>query len=237
MDRDFKNFIVLGIFLFVIAVFWYVYEYSKTIPPLRTFSITAEGKEVVIPNIAEFKIGLITEGKNLTDIQKENSNKFNKLIEFLKKQGINEKDIRTEVYSITPKYKYDKESKIVGYSINQTLSVKVRDINKIGEILSGAVQNGANNIYGPNFTIDEISVYLDKAREKAIKSAQEKAQKIAKIMGFKLGRVINISEIPSEVSPILLKGVSTEMGGLPSPSIEPGSQEVKINVTITYEIK
>lgn len=240
MDKALRNSIILGIFLLVTAAFWFVYEYSKTITPQRTFSVTGEGKEIVIPNIAEIRIGLISEGKDLVKLQKENSEKFNRVINFLKSQGIEEKDIKTENYSITPKYRYDKVTEIVGYTINQSLSVKIRDLKKVVEILSGAVQNGANNIYGPNFTIDDEKVYLDKAREKAIKEAKEKAEKIAKAAGFRLGKIVNIIESSGYLQPpypLILKemGVGGE-SNIP-PQIEPGSQEIKISVTITYEIK
>lgn len=237
MDKSLQSSIIAGIFLFILTTFWFVYEYSKTIQPQRTFSVSAEGKEIAIPNIAELKIGLISEGKNLVEVQKENTKRFNLVINFLKEQGINEKDIRTENYSITPKYRYDKVMEIVGYTVSQNLSVKVRDLNKVGVILGGAVKNGANNVSGPNFTVEDEKVYLDKARENAIKEAKEKAEKIAKAAGFRLGKIISITESLYTPPPVYF-GVATEKAeSIPTPKIEPGSQEIKITVTITYEIK
>jgi len=115
------------------------------------------------------------------------------------------------------------------------LKVKVRDLSKIGEILSQAVNYGANNVSGPSFTVDDKEVYLEKAREKAIKNAKEKAEKIAKTAGFKLGKIVSITESsPYEPIPVMLK----EMGGeISQPQIEPGSQEIKVQVSITFEIK
>ncbi len=240
MDNTLKNSIIAGIFLFVISIFWFVYEYSKTAFPQRTFMVSAEGKEIVIPNIAELRIGLISEGKNLVEVQKENTERFNRVINFLKGQGINEKDIKTENYSINPKYRYDKVTEIIGYTVSQTLIVKVRDLNKIGAILSGAVENGANNVSGPNFTVEDEKVYLDKAREKAIKEAREKAEMIAKTAGFRLGKIISINESSYTPIPIYMKTLEMGAGGaevMPMPSIEPGSQEIRITVTLTYEIK
>lgn len=238
MDDKLKNSIIIGIFLFIIAIFWFVYEYTKTIQPQRTFLVSAEGKEIAIPNVAQLNIGLISEGKNLVEVQRENTERFNRVINFLKEQGIDEKDIKTENYSITPKYSYDKVMEIVGYTVSQNLSVKVRDLNKIGTILSGAVENGANNVSGPNFTVEDEKVYLDKAREKAIKEAKEKAEKIAQVAGFRLGKIISINESSyMPVPPIYIKSMEMGSGDIISPSIEPGSQEIKITVTITYEIK
>jgi uncharacterized protein YggE len=161
MDKTLKTTIIVGILIFSFSLLWFIYEYSKSRPELRTFSVSGEGKEVVVPNIAEIKIGVISEGKDLAALQKENSEKMNIIMNFLKEKGIDEKDIQTENYSITPKYDYSKPPyRIVGYTINQDLKIKVRDLSKIGEILSQAVNYGANNVSGPNFTVDDKEIYL-----------------------------------------------------------------------------
>ncbi|GIW67616.1 MAG: outer membrane protein [Candidatus Parcubacteria bacterium] len=240
MDQNLKNSIIISLFLFVIAIFWFVYEYKNINQPQRTFSVTGEGKEVAVPNIAEIRIGVITDGKDLKNLQQENSNKMNKIINFLKEQGIVDKDIKTENYSITPKYDYRTSSyQIVGYTISQNLVVKIRDLTKIGEILDGVVKRGANNVSGPNFTIDESESYLAKAREKAILNAKEKAEIIAKIAGFKLGKIVSISEYSSFPSiPLYSKYVGTSGDeGETIPQIEPGSQEIKVQINITFEIR
>ena len=241
MDKTLKTTIIVGILIFSFSTLWFVYEYSKSKPVLRTFSVSGEGKEVVMSNIAEIRIGVISEGKDLAALQKENFEKMNRIISFLKERGIDEKDVQTENYLVSPKYDYSKAPyKIVGYTISQDLKVKVRDLSKIGEILSQAVNYGANNVYGPNFTVDDKEVYLEKAREKAIKNAKEKAEKIAKTAGFKLGKIININEIsPYEIYPLSFeKGIQAPTeSGVFYPQIEPGSQEIKVQVNIIFEIK
>ncbi|GBD34488.1 26 kDa periplasmic immunogenic protein [bacterium HR35] len=238
MDKTLRNSIIISLFLFIVACFWFVYEYKNIHQPQRTFSVTGEGKEIAVPNIAEIRIGVITEGSDLKTLQQENSDKMNKIINFLKAQGINEKDIKTENYSITPKYDYTLSPyKIVGYTISQNLVVKIRDLSKIGEILEGAVKNGANNVSGPNFTIDEPKVYLEKARERAILDAKEKADKIAKTAGFKLGKIISINELSTpEVIPLYTLGLE-KLELKTTPQVEPGSQEIKVQVNITFEIR
>jgi uncharacterized protein len=239
MDKTLKITIIVGILIFSFSVLWFVYEYSKSRPELRTFSVLGEGKEVVVPNIAEIRIGVISEGLDLTMLQKENSEKMNRIINFLKEKGIDEKDIQTENYSVTPKYDYSKSPyRIVGYTISQDLRVKIRDLSKIGEILSQALNYGANNVSGPNFTVDDKEVYLEKAREKAIRNAKEKAEKIAKIAGFRLGKIISIIESsPFEPIPVMLKESGAGGPLISQPQIEPGSQEIKVQVNITFEIK
>ncbi len=239
MDKTLKITIIVGILIFSFSLLWFVYEYSKLRPEVRTFSVSGEGKEIVVPNIAEIRIGVISEGKDLTALQKENSEKMNRIISFLKEKGIDEKNIQTENYLVSPKYDYSKSPyRIVGYTINQELKVKVRDLSKIGEILSEAVNYGANNVSGPNFTVDDKEVYLEKAREKAIKNAKKKAEKIAKVAGFKLGKIVSIIESsPFETIPVMLKESGAGGPLISQPQIEAGSQEIKVQVTITYEIK
>ena len=246
MDKILRNSIIVALFSFLIISFWFVYEYSKNIQGQRVITVIGEGKEIVIPNIAEISIGIIAEGENLKTIQEESNKKMNKIIEFVKSEGIDQKDIKTKNYSIYPKYDYNVSPyRIIGYSLNQNLIVKVRDLSKIDDILKNVVKYGANNISGLNFTVDDLEVYLEKAKEKAILDAKEKAEKIAKTAGLKLGRIISISD-PLEPKMGLtpwyseagrgggdIVGSSIEI----TPKIEPGSQEIKAQVSIIFEIK
>lgn len=231
--------IIIGIFSFVVGFYLFLSLQYKNYSPVRTFSVSAEGKVNAIPDIAEIRLTVISEGKDLANIQKENSEKINRIINFLKEKGIKDEDIKTEIYNLQPKYDWQKSPyQIVGYTLNQTILVKIRDFNKIGEILSEAVKYGANQISGPNFTIDDPEKLKEEAREMAIKKAKEKAEKIAKAANVKLGELFNISEyglIPSPIVPLYksLEATSEEV----IPQIEPGSQKIKVTVTLTYEIR
>ena len=245
---------LLLLFLFVIAVFWYVSVYSRSVVPERVFTVSAEGKVVAIPDVANLNIGVLTEGgKNLAELQKQNTEKANKIISFLKEEGIEAKDIKTEYYNISPRYSSVScppvilqtfpeivrpcplnSLEIIGYTISQNLSVKVRNLGKAGDILGGAVSRGANNVSGPNFTVDDSVKLQNEAREKAIKKAREKAKSMAKAGGFKIGRLVSIQE---GFSGVPIYSLEAKGGALPAPSIEPGSQEIQVSVTLTYEIR
>jgi hypothetical protein len=202
-------------------------------------SFTGEGKVKATPDTAKVEIGLITEGKDSISVQNENSSKMNAVIKFLKEQKISEEDIKTSTYSLSPKYEYNKgKSTLIGYILNQALTVTVRDLNKIGEILDGAVSNGANQINSISLFVDKPEELKNKAREDAVKQAKEKASAASKIAGFRLGRVIGFNENTFGEPPIYYEAMG-KGGGVtsPAPQIEPGSQEIKINVTLTYLIK
>lgn len=225
----------------------YVRSYDKSTQP-SSFSVSAEGKVVAIPDIAKFTVGVISQGGlNLGTIQNENADKSNSIADFLKSQGIDKKDIKTQGYSIEPRYqygvcRYDGETcpppTIVGYTVNQTLEVKGREFQKLGNILSGVVERGANSVSSLSFTVDDPTQLEQQAREQAIERAKEKAKTIAKSGGFRLGRLISLSEgsasAPQYFSDGLGGGASAPAK---SPSLEPGSQEVSIQVSLIYEIE
>lgn len=238
----------------------YTNAYSSSIEPgsYRSFSVSGEGKVVVVPDIAQMSFSVLTEGgTDLGALQTRNTTKVNSAIEFVKGKGVDAKDIKTESYSVSPRYQtYNcnrpygtadvapcPPAEIVGYSISQTVSVKVRDFTKIGDILSGVVTNGANQVYGPNFTVDDPTKPRNDARAEAIKKAQESAVGIANAGGFSLGRLLGIDE---SGGPIYYDRSAYGMGGAeamksvaaaPAPAIEAGSQDVTVSVTLRYEIR
>lgn len=237
------------------AVWNYSDAFSKSIQPssFRSFSVSAEGKAVSIPDVAEFTFSLVTQGgKDLTKIQAENTDKMNKAIAFVKANGVDDKDIKTQNYSLQPRYQYYNcvqplsgvrpcpPPEIVGYEINQTVLVKVRDFAKVGDILAGVVNNGANSVSSFQFTLDDPTSAQDTARAEAMQKARTKAEAIAKAGGFSLGRLLGITEGGNYPRPMMYGYAVKGMGGAEStaaPSIEAGSQDTTVNVTLQYEIK
>ncbi len=233
--------LILGIILFLVANFWYVISFSKSKPPTRTFSIQGEGRVLGVPDVAEISLGVVVEGgKDISELQKENAQKVNEIVSFLRNQGIKEEDIQTSFYNISPRYSKKKSNiedysieEIIGYKVEERLTVKIKDLEATGRVLAGAVDRGANLVSGPSFKIEDIASLQKEAREIAIKKAKEKAQNIAEIAGFGLGKLVSIAE--HSVPPLPIRATSSREGiSIP---IEPGSQEIKVSVTLTYEIK
>ena len=260
MSESVKNYLGIAaaaiLLIFAYAAISYVNSYSQSIEPsaFRSFTVSGEGKITAIPDVAQFTFSIITEGgKDIAKLQKENTEKGNKIIGFIKSQSVEDKDIKTQNYNLEPRYQYfncyqpmDGKSKscpppeIVGYTIRQTVSIKVRDFFKIGDILAGAIENGANSVSQLSFEIDDIDKIKNQAREEAIKKAKEKAENIAKAGNFRLGKLLSIEEEGFAPTPYYLKNMELlpmDAGGLPSPTIEPGSQEVTVNIVLKYGIK
>lgn len=216
---------------------WNSYRNGGATNIYQTVSFTGEGKVKAAPDTARVDIGLVTEGKDTITVQNENSSKMNTVIKFLKERGISEADIKTSNYSLSPKYEYNKgKSSLVGYILNQNLDVTVRNIGKIGEILDGAVGSGANKINSVSLFLDKPEELKNKAREEAVKQAKEKAALTSSTAGFRLGRLVGFSEGFSGEPPVFFES-SGKGGAAPSPQIEPGSQEIKVSVTLTYLLK
>lgn len=263
MDQKIKNYLgytLIGfLVIFSLSTISYVKSYSRFIDPasIRSFLVSADADVVAIPDVAQFSFSVITEGStDVSALQQENTKKVNDAIDFLKSAGVDEKDIKTTNYSVSPRYQYFRcpspvpfgevepcpPAEIVGYTINQSVSVKIRDFEKSGDILTQVVKNGANSVSQLSFTIDDPTMLQDEAREKAIDKAKKKAGEIARAGGFRVGKLLSISE--SGGFPPVYRGLESRafgMGGdvddIALPSIEPGSQEVTVGVTLRYEIK
>ena len=127
---------------------------------------------------------------------------------------------------------------LIGYEIRQTLQVKIRNLEKIGEIIQIATLAGANQVGNLQFIIDDQDEFKKQAREQAINKARDKAEELAKQLGVNLVRIINFNE--SSASPRfygLQRGMAIELEAVEeAPQIETGENKIEVNVTITFEI-
>lgn len=208
----------------------------------NTISISGEGKEVGTPNVAVTDIGFVTEGKDVATAQKENTEKMNKLIAEIKKLGVQDADIQTSNYSVYPRYDYtDGRSVLSGYTVNQSVNLKIRDLTKISAVLAKVGEVGVNQVSSLSFVIDEQENLRVLARDKALKNAKDKAEALAKALGVKVVKVVSYNEYtPSDSYMMKSYAVAEGMGGaspMMAPDIQSGSTEVKVNVNVVYEIE
>lgn len=209
---------------------------SITTTKSTTFDVTAEGTAEVKPDISNVQAGVSAQGLTSEVVRDRINDIISKVSEAVKNQGVDAKDIQTANYNINPNYDFTQGQRITGYSANTTLTIKVRDIEKVDDIIDAAVSAGANNVNSLGFEVDDRSKYENEARKEAVGKAKKKAEDAAKIAGFKLGKIINYSENFGGVPiPLLLEAQGR--GGDQISSIEPGTEEVRVTVTLSYEIK
>jgi len=206
----------------------------------REIMVSGEGKVYIIPDIATVNIGVENEGTDIAAIIKKNTEKMNAIIDDIKGLGIDEKDIKTTNYNLTPQYNWtESEGRIfTGYKITNTILVKIRNFEKIGDVLSKSTERGANSIGNISFTIEDPEKIIQEAREKAIEQAKTKAESIAESSGLKLVKLLNVQE---GYSPYYGTTYEKATGGgieaaAPAPQIQPGQQEVSTTVTLTYRV-
>jgi len=214
---------------------------GQGIAPTNTISVTGKGEVFVKPDIAKISISVEKEAYSVSEAQNQATEAINKITAFLKESGIEDKDIKTTNYNIYPRYDYiEKVGRVFrGYVVTQSLEVKIRKIEKVGEILSGVTKAGANQVGGVNFTIDDEETPKREARQKAISDAKAKAEQLAKDLGVSLVRLVNFSESGGEI-PIYrnFKNEALDIGGgEPVPEVPSGENTVVISVGLTYEIK
>jgi len=243
--------VLLDVLLVIFAVSFLFYglpalrNYGNSFQPVRVLTVSGEGKTTVAPDLANASFSVLSQGKSPEDLAAQNNEKMSAVIKFVKSQGVSDKDIKTTSYNLQPDYKYDENiriSYIVGYTLTQTLYVKIRDLEKVAAIIGGLAPLGVNQIGGVDFTVDDKEKFLAVARAEAFSRAKDKAAEMAGQNGARLGRVMNISETPIAF-PYFNGGVykaEMGMGGAPSappaPTIEPGSEEITTNVSVTYEL-
>lgn len=219
-------------------------DLSKT----RSVTMSAEGKVTAKPDIANINFSVVTQGKEAAKVQEENDKKMTVVIDYLKSQGIKEDDIKTSNYNLYPQYDYNprptasEESAepppIIGYILNQSVGVKARQLEKVPALVGGLTGKGVNQIDNVAYSIDDPDKLKAEARAEAVNKAKDKATELADKLGVKLGRVINFSEGSSYLpEPYYYdKAMPAGLGGGSSP-VQPGSQDVTVNVTLTFELK
>jgi len=210
--------------------------------PAKTISVGGQASVFARPDIGQVNISVFREASTAAAAQEQATTASNKVVEFLKANGVEEKDIKTTNYTVQPVYDYlqDRGRILRGWEVRQGFSVKVRNLDKVGDILAGATENGANDISGLTFTIDEPDELQAQAREEAITDAKERAQKLADNLGVKLGRVVSFSESSGGgyPPPVFYDRAEVGIGGAgPVPSVPSGENEIISNVTIVYEIR
>ena len=238
---------------------WAYYNYHQAQSIINqgehTISFTAEGKVLAKPDIAEITFYVINQGEKAETVQKENNERMQEAVNFVKNQGVEEDDIRTVQYNLSPKYDYtwckkpgveiysSCSPKIIGYELNQGIEVKIRDFDKINTIVGGLSEKGVNQISNVNFIIDDAENYQNEARILALAKAEERAKLLASKSSIKLGKIIDILE-GQETYPVYMKA---EMGAIsadssvempaPRAPIESGTEEITVTLTVTYKLR
>jgi uncharacterized protein len=212
-------------------------------------TVTAEGSSNQQPDLAVFSAGVTTQGATAGAALAANSTAMARVIAALKGAGIADRDIQTSNLNLNPIYAQPRrnpdgsvdqpEQKIIGYQVNNLVSVRQRKLDNYGKVIDTLVAAGANQINGPNFQLDDSDAALDEARREAMKKARERAQLYATAAGLRVVRIVSISESGGFYQPMpVFARMERSMAAPPPPPapVQAGELELKANVTVLYEL-
>jgi uncharacterized protein len=192
------------------------------------------------PDVAQIGAGVMTRASTAREALTQNSQAMDRIIARLRELGIAREDIQTSNFSVSPQYDYNQgtgEQVFQGYNVNNQVQVKLRDLPRAAEILDALVSVGANNIYGPNFMLEDDDAVEEQARAQAFARGQRMAQEYARMAGYSRVRLLEVSESVQNQGPIPQPALVRSMDASESaPPIEPGQVGTGVNLTVKYEM-
>ena len=255
---------LLALFLGILSLFFLVKTYGtlkensfvgQDIYPQTTINVHGEGEISAVPDIANFSFSVTDEQLTVKEAQQNVNGVMASVVSYLEEADVDKKNIKTNGYNIYPRYEWknlsdtyyslnsslvNKERVLVGYEVSQNVVVKLEDIDKAGEILSGIGPLEVTNISGLTFDIDNKDELKRQARQDAIEDAKDKANQLAKDLGIDLVRMISYSSNDGNNYPVYSKdrAYAVNESSMGSAVVVPvGENEIKVNVNLTYEIK
>lgn len=208
----------------------------------RTITVNGEGRVSLPPDTVMMTLGIDARNAELGAAQTEAAETMDAIIAAVKGEGVAEKDIQTGGYSISIERDWNQPSQpVIGYLVSQTINVKVREIDNAGKVIQAAVDAGANNVGGVWFALENPEQAIAQARELAVADARAKAEELARLTDSTLGPVQSIVEGYTPSTPIpYAEGAgyaAADAAKSASPTINPGTTEVSLTVTISWAIQ
>ena len=221
-------------------------EFPMYRPAPAMLSLTGEGPIRAKPDMATLSLGVVAEAATARDALAENTARMAEIIAALRAEGIESRDLQTADFSIDPRYSEPPRTpdaqpftpKIVGYSVRNSLTVRIRDLERTGALLDKAVTLGANSISGPNFTVADPSALEDAARKAAMRDARRKADLYAEAAGVTLARILRIDEAGNFSPPPMpmARAMKAEAFDAAVP-IESGELAMSARIAVSWEIE
>jgi uncharacterized protein len=207
-------------------------------PDKRTISLSASGAVKTTPDKVDISTGVTTEAKTAREALDQNTEAMAKVVEALKADGIDAKDIQTVNFSVGPVYEVKAEGKppvVVGYRVTNQVRITLHDSGKLGAILDKVVTLGSNQIDSIEFGVEEPEALKDEARRLALKNVTDNAKLYAEAAGVGLGRILSITEEESSNQPRYAP-MATRMDSAKEVPIEAGTASVEVRVRVSWEI-
>ncbi|HEY0624119.1 SIMPL domain-containing protein [Sphingomonas sp.] len=209
------------------------------VPEGTLLDVVAEGEASRVPDIATIRAGVVTQAPTAAAALAANATQMKSVLAALKAAGVAERDVQTATISLNPQYRYAENQPpvITGYQASNSVAVKFRDIARSGSILDALVKQGANQIDGPNLSIDQLEAAQDEARTDAVKRARARADLYARALGMRVERLVSLSEALDGGGPGPVPVMMARMEAKDSTQVVPGEQRVGVTIRVRFLLK
>ena len=212
---------------------------EPAMPPHVT--VSGEGEATAAPDLALISLSVVREAKTAREAMDADNDAMASVIAAMKAFGIAERDLQTAGIQISPRYNYtnkqdgSQNAELVAYQVTNTLSVRLRDVDKAGEVLDKAVTLGVNQGSNVAFSNDNPAATITEARKKAVADAVAKAKTLAEAAGVSLGRVLEIND--QNIRPMPMPMQAKAFDGAGAAPLQAGENSYAVQVTVTFELK
>ena len=175
-----------------LTIMFMTMSYGQETKQIPQINVNGEGKVKIAPDQVSISATVETKGNNAKDVKKQNDEKMDAVLKFIKKMNIPTADFRTKQVALNPQYDYEKKK--TSYNATQTVEILVKDLSKYDELMEGLVQQGINRLDNVSFESSKLAQYQSEARKLAIKDAKAKAEDYVSVLGQKVGKAYTISD-------------------------------------------
>lgn len=216
---------------------------AQAVDGQRSITVTGSGEAWGKPDQAQVSAGVQTRAATVAEASRENQAVVDRMMDALEDQGIEARDIRTANYNIWPEQNHgdprqgDGSVRITGYRVSNIVTVTVRDIEKVGQVIAAVTEAGANSVHGVQFTVEDSAGLEERAREAAITDARARAESLAELAGVELGDVLQISMTNGGGWPRPMMARMEAADAATVPGISPGEQSVNVQVQVSFAIR
>src|SRR5438270_2949024 len=212
---------------------------TQTIAGSR-LDISSTGEVTRVPDVAIISAGVVSRSATATGALQDAANRMQRVLAALKRAGVEDRDVQTSNISLNPEYRYveNQPPQLTGYTASNQLTIRFRDIRNSGKILDALVSQGANQINGPNLTIDKPEAALDEARARAVAAGRARAELYARSLGMRIVRVVSVSESGGYAAPPPMPMYArAEVAQAADTKIVPGGQKLQVTLAMTFEMQ
>jgi len=213
-------------------------------PREAVITVFGEGRSATAPDMAILSFSVVKDAKTAREALDANNKAMADVLNALKSGGIAERDLQTSGFAVNPQYQYpdnndggNRPPVLTGYQVANSLTIKVRDLAKLGEIIDQSVTLGVNQGGSIQFTNDKPEATITEARKQAVADAVSKAKVLSEAAGVSLGRIVEISENSSRPEPMPMMRTMAKEYAADAVPIATGENSYNVTVNVTFAIK